>query len=95
MKRILVVCGMGVATSTVANKTISDYLEGRGIKANITQAKIQELSAYGSNVDCIVLMANGAEVPAEIKTPVVKGLPFLTGIGKEEALEAIATALAN
>lgn len=76
MKRILVVCGMGVATSTVANKTISDYLEGKGIKANITQAKIQELSAYGSNVDCIVLMANGQKYLQKLRHLLSKDCHF-------------------
>ena len=43
MKKILVVCGMGVATSTVANKTISDYLASKGIKVSIIKLRLQNL----------------------------------------------------
>lgn len=89
MKKILVVCGMGVATSTVANKTISDYLASKGIKVSINQAKVTELAAYAGQVDLIVLMATGAKIPSNINVPVIKGLPFLTGVGKEEALKQI------
>lgn len=93
MKRILVVCGMGVATSTVANKTITDYLQIKGIKATITQAKVTEMAGYAGQVDVVVLMANGAIVPETMNAPVVKGLPFLTGVGKEAALVAVEQAL--
>lgn len=93
MKRILVVCGMGVATSTVANKTITDYLSSKGIKANITQAKVTEIAAYAGEVDLIVLMATGANISSDIKIPVIKGLPFLTGVGKQEALAQIEAVL--
>lgn len=89
MKKILVVCGMGVATSTVANKTITDHLNSKGIKASINQAKVTEIAAYAGEVDLIVLMATGATVPTNIKVPVIKGLPFLTGVGKAEALKQI------
>ncbi|MEG0366472.1 MAG: PTS sugar transporter subunit IIB [Coprobacillus sp.] len=89
MKRILVVCGMGVATSTVANKTITDYLKDNGVQATITQAKVTEMAGYKGSVDLVVLMATGAQVPEGFDVPVIKGLPFLTGVGKQEALEEI------
>jgi len=95
MKKILVVCGMGVATSTVANKIITDHLAAKGIKASINQAKITEISAYAEDVDLIVLMAMGANIPESIKAPVVKGLPFLTGVGKEAALNEIGEILSK
>lgn len=89
MKKILVVCGTGTATSTVANKIISEYLSSKGIKVAVTQAKVTEISAYIGGMDLLVLMATGASVPSDIKVPVIKGLPFLTGIGKEELLKQV------
>lgn len=89
MKKILVVCGTGTATSTVANKIISEYLSSKGIKVSITQAKVTEISAYIEGMDLLVLMATGASVPSDLKVPVIKGLPFLTGIGKEELLKQV------
>lgn len=89
MKRVLVLCGNGVATSTVASKKIKDHLESKGIRADVIQAKIGELNSYAEKVDVIVLMAMGATLPAGINKPLIKGLPFLTGMGIQEALEEI------
>jgi PTS system galactitol-specific IIB component len=89
MKRVLVLCGNGVATSTVAAKKIKDHLASKGIKADVIQAKIGELSSYVSSVDVIVLMAMGAQLPKGVDKPLIKGLPFLTGMGIKEALEEI------
>lgn len=89
MKKILVVCGTGTATSTVANRIISDYLNAKGIKVSITQAKVTEIAAYAGEIDLLVLMATGAVVPGNISVPVIKGLAFLTGVGKEEVLKQI------
>lgn len=89
MKRVLVLCGNGVATSTVASKKIKDHLASKGIKADVIQAKIGELASYADKVDIIVLMAMGAQLPKGVNTPVIKGLPFLTGMGIKETLEQI------
>lgn len=92
MKRVLVLCGNGVATSTVAGKKIKDHLESKGIRAEVIQAKIGELDSYADKVNVIVLMAMGAPVPTGVTTPVIKGLPFLTGMGIQQALEEIENA---
>ncbi|HLN63906.1 MAG TPA: PTS sugar transporter subunit IIB [Symbiobacteriaceae bacterium] len=88
-KRVLVLCGNGVATSTVATKKIQEYLDGQKIQANVIQAKIGELASYADKVDVIVLMAMGAALPAGVNKPVMKGLPFITGVGQQQALEEI------
>lgn len=88
-KRVLVLCGNGVATSTVATKKIQEYLDGQKIQANVIQAKIGELASYADKVDVIVLMAMGAQLPAGVNKPLLKGLPFITGVGQQQALEEI------
>lgn len=88
-KRVLVLCGNGVATSTVATKKIQEYLDGQKIQANVIQAKIGELASYAEKVDVIVLMAMGATLPPGVNKPLMKGLPFITGIGQQQALEEI------
>jgi PTS system galactitol-specific IIB component len=89
MKRVLVLCGNGVATSTVAAKKIKDYLVSKGIKADVVQAKIGEMASNIDKCDVIVLMAMGAKLPAGVEKPLIKGLPFLTGVGVQAALEEI------
>lgn len=88
-KRVLVLCGNGIATSTVAAKKIQEYLDREGVVAQVIQAKVAELASFADKVDVIVLMAMGATLPAGINKPVVKGLPFITGMGQQQALEEI------
>jgi PTS system galactitol-specific IIB component len=92
MKRVLVLCGNGVATSTVAAKKIKDHLADKGIKADVVQAKIGELASNVDRCDVIVLMAMGAQLAKGVEKPLIKGLPFLTGVGIKEALEEIENA---
>jgi len=89
-KRILVLCGNGVATSTVACKKIEEYMEKSKVRCEVIQAKIGELGSYVDKVDVIVLMAMGASLPDMANKPLlIKGLPFLTGMGLSDILEKI------
>lgn len=88
-KRVLVLCGNGVATSTVASKKIQDHMASSGIRCEVVQAKIGELASYADKVDVIVLMALGASLPAGVNKPLIKGLPFMTGIGLQQTLDEI------
>jgi PTS system galactitol-specific IIB component len=88
-KRVLVLCGNGVATSTVASRKIQDYMASNGVRCEVIQAKIGELGSYADKVDVIVLMAMGASLPAGVNKPLLKGLPFVTGIGQQQLLEEI------
>ena len=89
-KRVLVLCGNGVATSTVACKKIEAYMEQSKVRCEVLQAKVAELGSYAGKVDVIVLMAMGASLPDMANKPLlIKGLPFLTGMGLPETLEQI------
>ena len=46
MKRIIIACGSGVATSTVANQKVSAYLDEHGYsgKYQIEQCQVSELA---------------------------------------------------
>lgn len=46
MKRIVIACGSGVATSTVANQKVSQYLNEHGYagKYQIEQCQVSELA---------------------------------------------------
>lgn len=88
MKKILVVCGAGVATSTVAINKLKEELEKRGVlnKVTIAQATITQLPDMADNFDLIVTTSNFTQ---NINTPVVKGLSFITNIGKEKTVDEI------
>lgn len=87
MKRILVVCGFGVATSTIALKKIEYELKNRQINnVVIKQCNIVELKSKFYRYDLIVAMTN---ISLEVEVPIVSGIPFLIGKGKEKALKEI------
>jgi len=88
--RILVVCGTGIATSTVVVRKLEEFFKARGVNAHIRQAKVLELNSQADDVDLIV---STTPVPAGTSVPVVNAVPFLTGIGVEQVLQEIADRL--
>lgn len=89
-KRILVICGTGIATSTVVAQKIKEYCNSRGIDVSIDQKKVMETLRGAEGYDLVV---STTQVPSSVKTPAVSGLPFITGVGVEETLKEIESKL--
>lgn len=85
-KRVVVACGTGIATSTVVADKIHEKCKEEGIQIDIVQCKVTEIGNYISDADLIV---STTIVSQKTDVPVVNGLPFITGIGVESALEKI------
>ena len=85
-KTVLVSCGTAIATSTVVAKNIEDACKAEGIKVTMKQCKVTEIPLFLDDADLIVTTSQLRSDPG---IPVVQGLPFLTGIGKDQALEEI------
>ena len=85
-KRVLIVCGTGVATSTVVADKVRKHLASEGIDASVEQSKVGELHRGAKGIDLVVATT---QVPSSVEAPVVKGLPFLTGVGEQDALDEI------
>lgn len=85
-KRVLIVCGTGVATSTVVADKVRKHLESVGIPATVDQTKVTELHRGAASYDVIV---STTQVRGDVGVPVVAGLPFLTGVGVEAALAEV------
>ena len=84
MKKIVIACGTGIATSTVVADKIADICKQEGIKAEISQCKVTELKSYVHGADLIVsttIIGNKYDVP------IINGLSFITGIGEDETLK--------
>ena len=89
-KRILVACGTGIATSTVVAKAIEEALKELGIDVITRQCKAVEVRSLVDQSDLIVTTT---QLPSNLGVPVIHTLAFLTGIGKEDAIEQIVEAL--
>lgn len=92
MKRILVACGNGIATSTVVASKIKDYADEHGYSIKIDKTKLLEVRSKGDNYDLVVTTGNFDGV---LNVPIVKGISLLTGIGQEETLVEIFDKLEN
>ncbi|MBM6615242.1 PTS sugar transporter subunit IIB [Desemzia sp. RIT804] len=86
MKRVLVACGNGIATSTVVASKIRDYAEEQGVSLSTNQCKLMEVPGKADDYDLIVTTG---QFDGSIGTPIVRALSLLTGIGQEETLEEI------
>lgn len=85
-KTILFACGTGIATSTAVNAAVTEEMKKRGLTFNAQQAKATEVPSLADNVDFIV---STTQISTSVTKPVIKGLAFLTGIGKDKILDEI------
>lgn len=87
MKRILVACGQGVATSTIVLNRMRDELSARGLDGayTITHCKVSEVRSKQDEHDFVVATA----LISDLDIPYVNGVPLLTGIGADEVWDRI------
>jgi len=88
MKKLLIMCGTGVATSTVVTGKIKDWLKNNGLDKEVTlyQSKVADEMNKIDDYDAIVTTT---VVPDKIKSKVINGVPLLTGIGADEVYDEI------
>ncbi|NMM65187.1 PTS sugar transporter subunit IIB [Clostridium sp. P21] len=91
MKRVLVACGNGIATSTVVATKIREACEENGVDVSISQCKLLEVESKASDFD--LLVTTGKFTGGEVNIPTIGAISLLTGIGEEETLEEIVNAL--
>ena len=82
MKKILVACGAGIATSTTVISKIKNLLDSNGYQNQYTikQIKVSEATGLSDSADFLV---STTAKPGNLNCDFVSGVPFLTGMGKE------------
>ncbi|AMB99896.1 PTS galactitol transporter subunit IIB [Aerococcus urinaehominis] len=82
MKKLLVVCGAGHATSTIAVSKIQNWLKSNSNedKVKIYQSKIGDELQHLDEYDAVV---STTVVPDSAKSKVINGLGLLTGMGTD------------
>lgn len=88
MKKLLIMCGTGVATSTIVTNKIKEWLKEKKLDQDVKlyQSKIADEMNKIDNYDIII---STTVVPDSIKEKVIMGLPLLTGIGADEMFAEI------
>ncbi|ONI44249.1 PTS galactitol transporter subunit IIB [Candidatus Epulonipiscioides gigas] len=84
--KVIVACGGAVATSTVAAHKVVELGKKNGIDIDICQIRISEIESNLTGAKLIVTTSN---VKRDYGIPLVKGMPFISGIGVEKTEKAI------
>ena len=92
MKKLLIVCGAGHATSTIAVAKVSAWVEKEGYsdKVKIYQFKIADELNKIDDYDAVI---STTIVPDSIKDKVMQGLPLLNGMGGYQVYDQFKTRL--
>ncbi|WP_205015403.1 PTS sugar transporter subunit IIB [Streptococcus porcinus] len=88
MKKLLVMCGSGIATSTVVMGKVKTWLEENGYDKDVKlyQSKIAEEVNHIDDYDIVI---STTVVPESVQDKVIMGLPLLTGIGADALWEDV------
>lgn len=84
--KILVACGSGICTSTVAGETTKEVCKEYGVEADVTTCTLIDVPGRCENFD-IVLTANRYQ--GEISVPLMNVFAFVTGINEEATREKL------
>ncbi|HIX66989.1 MAG TPA: PTS sugar transporter subunit IIB [Candidatus Anaerostipes excrementavium] len=88
MKKILVICGAGAATSTVAKYKLEEWMNENGYfdKIKLIQSTIAEQLHNLQEYDVVVTMT---ALPKDTEGNIINGFPLLTGMGEEAVFEKL------
>lgn len=86
MKKIAVICGAGIATSTYIQCKIESLCEENNIPVQISKGMLLEAEQLVHGADFIVATV---EISKNYGIPVINGVPLLTGIGQDETIKKI------
>lgn len=84
-KRVIVACGGAVATSTIAANKVVELGKKNGIDIEICQVRISEIE---SNLPADLIVTT-SKVKRDFGTPLITGMPFISGVGVEKTEAAI------
>lgn len=90
MKKIIVACGSGVATSQTVASKLGKLLKQRNVKAEVEAVDIKSINHYIKHADAYVSIVNTKQ---QFDIPTFNGIAFLTGMGQDEELEKIIDAI--
>ncbi len=88
-RKILIVCGTAIATSTVVALKVEELLKREGIAAELKRCMTSEAKSASKGVDLII---STTQVP-DVDVTVLSGIPYITGINisklEQEILEIL------
>lgn len=80
MKRVIVACGSGVATSQAVASKVERILKQRGVEADVEAVDIKSLDHYINDADAYISIVKSDD---DYDIPTFNGIAFLTGMGAD------------
>ncbi|EGR94423.1 PTS sugar transporter subunit IIB [Cutibacterium namnetense] len=84
--KILIACGSGIATSTVAQEKVKQILKEAGIPARITKGTVGQVQTLQDGVDVVMLTTR---YPKPLKKPLVQVFGLISGINEDAIKDEI------
>ncbi|WP_294603826.1 PTS sugar transporter subunit IIB [uncultured Lactobacillus sp.] len=89
MKKVLVVCGNGIASSSVMLAELQDYLNDQGVSdVNLDKKSLMDCTDDVFNGYDLIVSSTKLDKP-NVTTPIIVGTALLTGINEDSVLEEI------
>lgn len=78
--KVLVACGSGVATSTVAKNAVAEIASAAGVPVEIYKSTISEVPTKQHDVDVVLTTANYRK---PLEKPYMSVFPLVSGVGAD------------
>ena len=88
--KVLVACGSGVATSTIAQEAVKEIAKNAGVQIRISKGTITEVPTKQYDVDCVFTTANYRK---KLDKPHLSVFGLVSGIGKAATEKKVADLL--
>lgn len=86
MKKVIVACGSGVATSQTVASKVSRLLKEHKVDV---QVEVVDLKSVDRHIDSSVAYIAITKITKEYPIPIINGIAFLTGINQEAELKKL------
>lgn len=84
--KILIACGSGIATSTVAQERVKEILAEAGIPAKITKGTVGQVQSLQDDVDVILLTTRYSQ---PLSKPMVQVFGLISGINEDAVKQQV------
>ena len=90
MKKVIVACGSGVATSETVASKVNRMLKERKVDAVVEAVDLKSVDRYLTDAAAYIAIT---KVTKEYPIPVINGIAFLTGMNQEKELQRLIDAI--
>lgn len=90
MKKVIVACGSGVATSQTVASKVNRLLKQNNIDAQVEAVDLKSVDRYLKDACAYIAIT---KIKKEYPIPVINGIAFLTGMNQEAELKRLIEAI--